>query len=146
VSARLISRSATRQHGQALVELALVLPVLLLLATAVVGVGRLIHAQMGVSGVARESARTAVLADSPTDAISRGLDRGQQVADGYHLTNGSLRLSVDPGSFSRGGSVVAMARYQVTLGDLPLLGWLRVGVASTHAERIDLYRSQWPTR
>ena len=144
--ARLTNRSAALQRGQALVELALVLPILLLLATAVVGVGRVIQAQMGVSGVAREAARTAVRADTPTDAINRGLIRGQQVADGYHLTNGSLGLSVDPGSFSRGGSVVATARYQVTLGDLPLLGWLRIGVASRHAERIDLYRSQWPTR
>lgn len=144
--ARRISRAATRSRGQALVELALVLPILLLLATAVVGVGRVIQAQMGVSGAAREAARTAVLADTPTGAINRGLDRGQQVAAGYHLTNGSLGLSVDPGSFSRGGSVVATARYQVTLGDLPLLGWLRIGVASRHAERIDLYRSQWPTR
>lgn len=142
---RLARRRRTHAHAQALVELALVLPILLLLVSGVVGVGRVIQAQMGVSDVAREAARAAVVANTPSDAVDQGLIRGQQVAAGYHLTNGSLRLTVDPGSLSRGTSVVASALYQVTFGDLPVLGWLRISVVSIHAERVDLYRSHWPT-
>ena len=44
------------ERGQALIEVALVIPVLLLLAVGVVGAGRLVHAQMGVAGVVREAA------------------------------------------------------------------------------------------
>ena len=134
-----------RAHrGQALVETALVLPLLLLLAFGVVGVGRVVQAQMGVSAVARESARVAALANDPAEAVAVGLARAREVATGYRLTNGSLQVVVDPGSMARGSQVRAAVRYEVELGDLPLLGWARVSVASDHLERTDLYRSRWP--
>jgi hypothetical protein len=131
------------QKGQGLVETALVVPVLLSLAFGVVGVSRVVQAQLAVSAVAREAARGAALADSAADAAARGVARGQDVASGYRLTNGTLQLSVDPGSFARGGQIRGVARYEVALDDLPLLGWARVPVASDHVERIDLYRSHW---
>jgi len=131
--------------GQALVEVALVIPVLLLLAFGVVAVGRVTDAQMGVSAVAREAARAAALANNPGEAASRGVTRGQEVAAGYHLGDGSLQLAVSAGNFTRGGTVQVSARYTVSLGDLPLLGWAHITVGSTHLERIDLYRSFWPT-
>jgi Flp pilus assembly protein TadG len=43
-------------RGQALVELALILPVLMLLATATVDLGRLFYAQITIAGAAREGA------------------------------------------------------------------------------------------
>jgi len=130
--------------GQALVEVALVIPILLLLAFGVVAVGRVTDAQMGVSAVAREAARAAALANNPGEAASRGVTQGQEVAAGYHLGDGSLQLAVNAGSFTRGGTVQASAHYTVSLGDLPLLGWAHITVGSTHLERIDLYRSFWP--
>ena len=139
-----ISRRNGGQTGQALVETALVIPILLLLAFGVVAVGRVVDAQMGVSGVAREAARAGALANNPDHASADGLAGGQAAAAGYNLDNGSLQLTVDPGSFARGSSVRASARYTVSLSDLPLLNWARITVGSTHLERIDLYRSRWP--
>lgn len=136
--------ASSGERGQALIETALVLPVLLLLAFGVVAVGRVTSAQMGVSAVAREAARSAALARDPTDAWNQAQSRGQAVASGYRLTNGSLQLAVNLGTFDRGDEVSASARYVVTLDDLPLLGWVEVPVTSTHAERIDLYRSRQP--
>ena len=133
------------QRGQALVETALVVPMLLMLAFGVVGIGRVAEGQMGVSAVAREVARTAALADSPEEATVRGLARGQEVAAGYRLTNGSLRVTIDPGGLSRGATVRTTTRYEVALDDLPLMGWARVQVGSIHLERTDLYRSHWPS-
>ena len=132
-----------RQRGQALVETALVVPMLLVLAFGVIGVGRVTQAEMGVSAVAREAARSAALADDPATAALAGVTRGQEVATGYSLTNGSLRITIDPGVMARGAPVVATVRYDVELGDLPLLGRARVSVSSTHLERTDLYRSHW---
>jgi hypothetical protein len=83
------------------------------------------------------------LASTPAEALTRGAVQGREVASGYGLTNGSLRLAVDASGFGRGGQVQATAQYEVTLGDLPLLGWLRVPLASRHAEPIDPYRSLW---
>ena len=136
--------TARVERGQAIVETALVLPLLLVLGLGVVGAGRVVQAQIGVSAVAREGARAAALAASPSAAAERGRAWALSVADGYRLTNGSLHLVVDPGSLARGGQVRAVARYDVALDDLPVLGWLNVQVASTHVEPVDPYRSRWP--
>lgn len=136
-------RRRASQRGQALVETALVVPLALLLAFAVVGVGRVTQAQMGVRAVAREAARAASLASSAGEAGARGVGRGQDVAAGYGLTNGSLELEIDPRLMLRGDQVRATVRYEVTLQDLPLLGWLRISLASEQVDRVDLYRSRW---
>ncbi len=142
---RELDRASRCERGQALVELALVIPILLLLAFGVIGAGRVTEAQMGVSAVAREAARAAALANDPGDAASQGMARGQQVASGYNLANGSLQLVVNAGGFTRGGTVQAVAHYTVSLADLPLLGWAHITVGSSHLERVDLYRSFWQT-
>ncbi len=140
-SSRRMLRST--RSGNALVETALVVPLLLLVAFGVVGVGRITAAQMGVSAVAREAAVSASLANTADEAALRGLARGNEVATGYQLTNGSLQLRVDPGSFARGAPVTATATYHVALDDLPLLSWMQLSVASNHTEWTDPYRSRW---
>ena len=133
------------RRGQALVETALVLPLLLMLAIGVVGIGRLTSARMGVDAVVREAARAAAEANDAGSALNQGVARGQQVAAGYGLTDGTLQLGVDVGQFAPGGAVEASASYTVSFGDLPLLGWAQVTVRSSHVERIDIYRSRWPS-
>lgn len=140
---RLHGHRRVAQQGQALVETALVLPLALLLAFGVVGVGRITRAQMGVRAVAREAARVAAVAETPGEAGFRGIARGQDVAAGFGLTNGSLNLEIDTGMMLRGDRVRARVRYEVTLDDLPLLGWVRVPLESEQLERVDLYRSRW---
>jgi Flp pilus assembly protein TadG len=135
-------RAGTAESGQAIVEVALVVPLLLLLAFGVVGAGRVTHAQLAVSAVAREAARVGALAGSTEEARARATARGQQVAADYRLDNGSLRLEVDARGFRRGGEVRAAAAYEVRLDDLPLLGWVRAPVGSAHAETVDPYRSR----
>lgn len=134
-----------QDDGSTLVEVALALPLLLILAFGVGGVGRVLQAQMGVSAVVREAARVGASAQDAAEAGQRGLAAGRAVADGYNLTNGSLSLTVDPGGFERGGQVRSSAHYDVSLADLPLLGWAHIRVGSQHVERIDLYRSRWNT-
>lgn len=143
--AMLTARPGDWRRGQALIEAALVVPLLLLLAFGVVGIVRVTRAQMGVSAVAREAARAGALAGDPGTALNGALAEGQAVAGGYQLTNGSLQVEVDLGDFSPGGSVQASVGYTVDFGDLPLLGWVRLTVSSAHAERIDPYRSRWPS-
>lgn len=133
-----------RQTGQALVELALVAPLLLFLGFGVLAVGRIAQAHMAVSAVADEAALAAAGANSADAAAAAGIRRGQQVASGYDLTVGALGLSVDARDFSRGGQVRATARYTVSLQDLPLLSWAKIPIVSTHVAPIDAYRSDWP--
>lgn len=137
------ARRVAKQQGQALVEVALVIPVLLLLVLGVVALEQVLQAQLGVSAVAREAAHVAATAGSPAEAAARGLARGQEVAAGYRLGNGSLVLTVDAGSLQRGGQVVASAHYTVAFAGLPPVDWGAVTVSSTHAEQVGLYRSRW---
>ena len=137
-------RRAMLERGSALVETAIVMPVLLVLVFGLVGIGRVIQADLGVIAVAREAARSAAQANNASEAASRGLQRGKDVAGGYQLANGSLQLTVDPGSFQRGGQVTAEASYEVGLNDLPLMQWTSVKLDSRHVEQIDPYRSRWP--
>lgn len=131
------------RRGTALVETALVLPILLLLAFGVIGVGRVTQARMEVDAVARETARAAAQANDAGSAVNQGLARGQALAQGEGLTNGSLQLALDVGPFARGGAVVARASYTVSFGDLPLLAWAQLRVGSVQREAIDPYRSRW---
>jgi Flp pilus assembly protein TadG len=131
------------QRGQALVETALALPVLLLLAVGVVGAGRLTAAQGAVSAVAREAAQAAAAANGTQEARLQGEDRALAVAEGYGLRLERLETTIDPGPFARGGVVRARVRYVVRLDDLPLLGWVHVQLESTDAERIGRFRSFW---
>lgn len=149
----MVERSGTRtrpgmgglfapREGQALLETAIVLPLLFFLVFAVIGVGRLTRAQMAVSAVAREAARTGALANTATEARSQGLSKGRELAVTSGLATENLTLSLDLGTFTPGSPVVANASYRLSFGDLPLLGWASITVRSEHRERVDLYRSR----
>lgn len=129
-------RGGRARRGDALLETALVLPLLLLLAFGVVGAGRVTQARLGVGASAREAARTAVGARN----VGAGRERGIEVAQGHGLTNGSLDLLVG-GGLAPGGRAVAVASYTVGFSDLPLLGWARVTVRAEAWEAVDHYRS-----
>lgn len=131
------ARRPVPRAGQALVELALILPLLLFLAFAVVAAGRIAQAQLGVGAAAREAARAGVASRS----APAGQARGEEVGRGYALTNGSLAVLVDGGRFAPGGQVTGVATYEVRFDDLPLLGWARVRVRGEAREAVDLYRS-----
>lgn len=135
--------TVSARRGTALIETALVLPLLLFAAFGVIGVGRVTRAQMAVDAVTREAARSAAMASDPESALNQGLARAQAVAREDGLATSSVRLVLDVGQFARGGQVEASARYPVAFGDLPLLSWAQVTVTSVHVEPIDPYRSRW---
>jgi hypothetical protein len=125
------------RRGEALLETALVLPVLLFLAFGVVGAGRVTQARLGLAAVVREAARAA----AESRSAGAGRDHALAVARGYGLADRSLDLLIDGGQFEPGGRVVSVATYTVSFGDLPLLGWANVRVRAEAWEAIDLYRS-----
>src|SRR5947209_15421942 len=102
---------ATRQPGQAVVELALALPVLLLVVFGLLGAGRLTATIVSVSAVAREAARAGALGTSTADAALRAQLRGQAVAADDGLRAADLDLVVDASTFGPAGEVRATATY-----------------------------------
>ena len=56
-----LRKLAAKEHGQALTELALILPILLLLLMAIIQFGLIFSGQIAIAGAAREGARIAVV-------------------------------------------------------------------------------------
>jgi Flp pilus assembly protein TadG len=113
-----------RQRAQGLIELALVMPCLLLAVMILLCLGIVLRADGGVAGVAAEAARVAALASDPRSAEIAAQNQAATLEQGYGLTNGSLKLSVvDTSRFQRGGEVRIVVTYVVPVGKLPLLGW-----------------------
>jgi len=135
-------RLTAGESGSALIETALVIPVLLVLLAGIVMTGRVTHAQIAVQSVAREAARTVAVAPSESSGLLSAQERALATARGHGLSTERLSLSIDHGGFQRGGVVRADVSYPVSLGDLPLLGMVEITVSSRHEARIDLYRSR----
>ena len=68
-------RRPQRRRGQALVEFALVLPVLLLVLLGTVDAGRLIYAYNSVSNAAREGGRTAIVNQTPIEVRTKAAEQ-----------------------------------------------------------------------
>lgn len=64
-------RSRRRSGGQALLEFALVFPLIMLLFMGIVDLGRGIFAYNEISNAAREGTRTAIVNQDPTDVVAR---------------------------------------------------------------------------
>lgn len=139
---RMVTQEAAGESGQALVEAALAIPVLLALVFGVVAAGRVVEAKIAVQAAARESSRALAVAPSEEQGLADALTAGENVADGYGLDGSRLTIELDSGGFARGGTVTSEVRYSVSLSDLPMLSFFDVDVGASHSERIDIYRSR----
>ncbi len=88
-------RSRRPSHGQALVEFALVIPLILLLFMGVFDFGRYIYAYNAVSNAAREGARTAIVNQYPSDIVDRAA--AQATALGISTASSSCPISGSSG-------------------------------------------------
>jgi nuclease-like protein/TadE-like protein len=135
--------AAFRQSAQALVELAVALPLVLALLLGTIAVSRVVQARTAVIAVAHEVARAAALASGPDDAVTRMRQRADLVAPGLGLDARALVLGWDLSRFAADpGEVLASVEYPVDLADLPLIGGLpAVVVRADHVEWVDPFRS-----
>jgi Flp pilus assembly protein TadG len=136
--------SHAAQRGSATIELLVVAVALLAFTGGLMGIGRLTNTRTALAGVAREAARAAADAPTPTQAIHAGQQRARQVAAGYRLDPGRLRVAVDPAGLLRGGTLTVTASYQIPLDDLPSLRLLpnQVTLTARQLEPIDPHKSR----
>ena len=129
-----------RESGNAVVELAVLAPILGVLLAGLGAVAIVVQAQLGLVAVAEEAALAATYAADAGEAVSLGQLRGQQVGHGYALGNGSLVITMDASSFEPGGVVRATARYQFSASQVPLLGLAQLNLEQRHAEPVPRHR------
>lgn len=101
-----------RQKGQALVELALVLPVLLLILFGIMEFGRIFHAYLVITNAAREGGREGSINnnDSQIKAIVE-----KAAAPSLNLDNLSVTITPDESNRERGDPLTVEVDYQVDL-------------------------------
>ena len=122
-------RGARRQRGQALVEMALVLPIFLILVMGIVDFGLGLRAWISITNSAREGARLAAVHAS-CDSIRQRVED----SSGGLVTDDS-QISIDPSDcdFTTGDSVRVTVQYDykmiTPLGSL--LSMFGAGVPST---------------
>lgn len=133
---------AQGESGQALVEAAIVLPVLLVLVFGVVMAGRVVHAKIAVQAAAREAGRALATAPSEDQGLTEADDAARSAAGGYGLTGDGLSIDLESNGFERGASVTATVSYDIGLGGLPFFGDLDITVSSSHSENVEPYRSR----
>jgi Flp pilus assembly protein TadG len=131
-------------RGSATVELLVVAVGLLAFTAGLMGIGRLTDTRAALAGVAREAARVAADAPTPTQAIQRGQQRAGLVAAGYGLDLARLQVTVDPAGLPPGGTLTVTASYRVPLDDLPTLRLLpaQVTLTARQLEPIDPHQSR----
>ncbi|NHM27272.1 pilus assembly protein [Desulfofundulus sp. TPOSR] len=105
------------QKGQAMVELALLLPVLLLILGGIIEFGRIFHAYLVITGASREGARVAVVGET-YDGV-----REKVIASAPSLDANSLDVLLEPESYGRGDMLTVTVTYPVDLV-IPLISAL----------------------
>ncbi|MGI6557804.1 MAG: TadE/TadG family type IV pilus assembly protein [Limnochordia bacterium] len=98
-----------REEGQAMVELAITLSLLLLILLGVMEFGRLGHAYLVVTHAAREGARVAALGYGDDIVEQRVLDAAGT------LDGTKLEVAVAPGTRVRGEGVMVQVSYPVEI-------------------------------
>jgi Flp pilus assembly protein TadG len=99
------------QNGQALVEMALVIPLFLLLLFGVIEMGRIGHAYITISNAAREGARLATIGGSDIE-IREAVQNATPT-----LNSSALTVEITPNQFNRlsGQGVSVQVTYPVQL-------------------------------
>lgn len=139
--------AAAREHGSATVELALVVPALVLLLGLMVAGGRLWFDRTTVAEAAHAAARAASLSRTAGQATADGTAAGRQSLDTAGLSCTDSSVSVDTSAFSAPvgtpGSITSTVRCAVPFSDILLPGMPgAISVTATGSSALDTYRSR----
>ena len=126
-------------RGQALLELALCAPVLILLAVGVAAVVQIEDANEGLDAATHAAASVAARAPDPVAADRAAQARFDAVIVAYPLQRAALHVSF--GSFSRGADLIATAEAFVDVGWTGLLLPHRLQVRARAVVELEPWRT-----
>lgn len=125
--------------GQALVELALCAPVVILLALGATAVVQVQDAGASLDAATHAAASAAARAPDPVTANAAAYSRFAALVAGYPLSGATLRVSV--GTFSRASTVTATSEAYVEVGWSGLAVSNRINLRSRATARIEPWRT-----
>lgn len=113
----MVSKKLKNNRGQAIVELAILLPVLLLILMSIFEFGRVFNAYMIISHASREGARVGSVGGTDTQ-IELAISNATPTLDASNMT---IFIVDSGGSRNRGDSITVSINYDVDL-ITPLIG------------------------
>ncbi|MCL6634264.1 MAG: pilus assembly protein [Peptococcaceae bacterium] len=116
---RIIRKLILDRRGQALVELALVLPLLLVLAIGTMEFGRIFHSYLVITNATREGARVGVLGENTADSVIK--NRVKEAGASLGLSDSQITVTPAQNSRTRGVPLTVKIDYSVNL-ITPVLG------------------------
>jgi Flp pilus assembly protein TadG len=108
--------------GFAALELAILLPFVVVMLLLVVAFGRVERGRELVDRAAASAARAASLHSSPGSARTAAIDAAKQTLGGHGVSCSSYSITVDLSAFHAGGSVTVELTCVADLSDLTLTG------------------------
>jgi Flp pilus assembly protein TadG len=128
------------RRGQALLELAVCAPVVMLLTLGAVGIGQVVDAHAGLDAATRAAAAAAARAPDAASAERVARARFRSIVASYPL--GSAHLSLSVGKFGRSDVVSATASATVEVSWAALVIPSRLTLESHCAIPIESWRSR----
>jgi Flp pilus assembly protein TadG len=133
---------AHKEEGQAIAELVIVAPVLLLVIVLMISLGRIDSAQGDVVSAARAGVQAAVVQDNPNDAQAQAAAAVANTLGTAGLTCPSPQVVTDTSNFRAGGSVSVTVTCVTSLADVSVPGVPGTKILSaTSSAPIDPYRA-----
>ena len=131
------------EGGMATLEVVLALPVLIMLALFVVGLGRMAEARSTVDAAAFDAARAASLERNPSMARAVGENAAHASIGATGIACNGLDIQVDVSNYISGGHVAATVSCTANLADVQLAGFSgSKRFTSTATVPIETWRSQ----
>jgi Flp pilus assembly protein TadG len=106
-------QQAGQERGQAMVEFALVLPVLAILVIAIAQVGLLLNAYLEVTDAARVGARKASVSRTDGAGVAAAIAAARDSTS--HLDQDDLEVSVTPKPWPKGTPIEVRVTYPVSI-------------------------------
>lgn len=136
-------KKSQSEAGMATLEVVLALPVLIMLALFVVGLGRMAEARSTVDAAAFDAARAASLERNPDLARLVGEDAGRASIGATGIACHGLDIRVDVSNYTSGGSVTSTVSCTAILTDVNLAGFTgNKTFTSTATVPIEVWRSE----
>ena len=113
----------SREDGQSIVELALTLPLLLLLICGMLELGWVSSAKLALENITREGVRAGIVATSASDNTSKVISRINGMKPDFMTETLDIAVSYSDASSFRAGDITVVTRYDLP-SITPLTGFL----------------------
>jgi len=137
----------TPENGQALVELALVLPFFLLLIAGAMWFGPQAYAKLASDTMSYDCATAASQSLDASLGVKQGRVAAHETGSGFRIPRGSVDIAViPPATWDRGQPVACVVGVKVYGGGLPLVSAFfptPKRVTSRTQLLIEIYKSRW---